>query len=455
MTETIIIGDFNMNYMDEKHMRQCKFKNFLLELNMRQMINEGTRITKKSRTTIDLIITDCPYVNCVGTLNVNMSDHLPIYLIRKKVRKKVLKREVWGRSYRRYESNQFKRSIIEADWSEFDDTGDPEKLWEIMREIFEKPLDKFCPITKLMIPEKKPKWINADILKLMRDRDTFYHRARRTGDQDAWNIARYLQNEVNMAIKTFKAIKIKSDLDRYQNNPKKFWEKIHELLPKNNTTYRINSLLDEDTDAIITSGKLSGHVNEYFTQIGAKLAEVHQHEYNDLDEGDNMDRGYDNQDNITGKMIDLKEIIPVLININVTKSSAVRHMSSMVLKDAFLAVPDKLCKIYNCSLERQIFPKAWKTSMVIPVPKVSQPKYASQLRPISLLSLPGKILERIIGTRLNKYLEQNNILSPKQHGFRKGKSTTTSIVSLLTDVYNNINDSLPTYAIFFGSEKSL
>ena len=172
MTETIIIGDFNMNYMDEKHMRQCKFKNFLLELSMRQMINEGTRITKKSRTTIDLIITDCPYVNCVGTLNVNMSDHLPIYLIRKKVREKVLKLvlKLWGRSYRRYESNRFKRSIIEADWSEFDDTGDPEKLREIMREISEKPLDKFCPITKLMIPEKKPKWINADILKLMRQR---------------------------------------------------------------------------------------------------------------------------------------------------------------------------------------------------------------------------------------------------------------------------------------------
>ena len=137
-----------------------------------------------------------------------MSEHLPIYLIRKKVREKVLKREVWGRSYRIYESNRFKRSIIEADWSEFDDTGDPEKLWEIMREIFEKPLDKFGPITKLMIPEKKPKWINADILKLMRDRDTFYRRARRTGDQDAWNIARYLQNEVNMAIKTFKLLKL-------------------------------------------------------------------------------------------------------------------------------------------------------------------------------------------------------------------------------------------------------
>ena len=85
---------------------------------------------------------------------------------------------------------------------------------------------------------------------------------------------------------------------------------------------------------------------------------------------------------------------------------------------------------------------------------MSQPKYASQLRPISLLFLPGKILERIIGKRLNKYLEQNNILSPKQHGFRKGKSTTTSIVSLLTDVYNNINDSLPTYAIYFYLKKA-
>ena len=106
------------------------------------------------------------------------------------------------------------------DWSEFDDDETPDRLWEIMLSNITKALDAICPIMKVMIPSKNPKWINNDILQLMRERDSYYARARRLNKADDWNIAKFLHNRVQMAIKAHKSNIIKEDLERYKNNPK-------------------------------------------------------------------------------------------------------------------------------------------------------------------------------------------------------------------------------------------
>ena len=87
---------------------------------------------------------------------------------------------------------------------------------------------------KVMIPSQTPKWINNDILQLMRVRDSYYARARSLNKADDWNIAKFLHTRVQMAIKAHKSNIIKEDLERYKNNPKKLWEKIglYEILPK-------------------------------------------------------------------------------------------------------------------------------------------------------------------------------------------------------------------------------
>ena len=66
--------------------------------------------------------------------------------------------------------------------------------------------------------------------------------------------------------------------------------------------------------------------------------------------------------------------------------------------------------------------ESWKRSTVIPWAKVNVPKTASDMRPISLLPLPGKIMEHIISNRLKTFLKEHNILTEKQHGFRKKNS---------------------------------
>ena len=134
--------------------------------------------------------------------------------------------------------------------------------------------------------------------------------------------------------------------------------------------------------------------------------------------------------------VTMEELKPVIHMIDIKKSSAL-NVKSMVYKDAFLQLPNKLCKIFNASIQSEVFPNSWKCSTVVPLPKKPDVTEAVDLRPISLLSLPGKILEKIISKRLNRFLELNEILSEKQYGFRSGKSTLNAITALLDSIYNN------------------
>ena len=96
----------------------------------------------------------------------------------------------------------------------------------------------------------------------------------------------------------------------------------------------------------------------------------------------------------------------------------------------------------------------WKSGIVIPLPKIPNVKEAADLRPISLLPLPGKVLERLVCRRLHDFLNINNTLTQVQHGFRKGRSTMTAISALLNEIYDNINKSLTTYVIFLDFKKA-
>ena len=61
-------------------------------------------------------------------------------------------------------------------------------------------------------------------------------------------------------------------------------------------------------------------------------------------------------------------------------------------------------------------------------------------RLISLLPIPGKILEKIIHQVISNHLEANDLLTKFQVGFRKGYSTTSSIVSLTNDIFKGFNN---------------
>ena len=148
------------------------------------------------------------------------------------------------------------------------------------------------------------------------------------------------------------------------------------------------------------------------------------------------------------------EFLDVIKDIDVNKSSAIENIRAVVIIDAFKTQLDRILKLHNGSLTRSIFPIKWKEGTVIPLPKVPIPKTASDMRPISLLPLPGKILEHIISKRLKFFMAENSILTDKQHGFRKNRSTLSAITEFLHTIYNNLNMGYDSYIIYLDLKKA-
>ena len=133
-------------------------------------------------------------------------------------------------------------------------------------------------------------------------------------------------------------------------------------------------------------------LNNYFTGIGPKLA-----------------KGLDPSKWAPGEPKRFK----------IAKASGYSHLSTKVLKDSFLVLTAQLTYIFNVSLRLAIFPDDLKVATIIPLHKGGSREEVGNYRPVSLLPLPGKILERIVHVSLTTFLEENNILVENQGGFRK------------------------------------
>ena len=86
--------------------------------------------------------------------------------------------------------------------------------------------------------------------------------------------------------------------------------------------------------------------------------------------------------------------------------------------------------IVNLSLASQIFPVQWKISKVIPLHKKDELLYPKNYRPVSLLPILSKILERAAFQQIVDYFEQNQLLHPSHHGFRAKHNTSTALVQM-------------------------
>ena len=86
--------------------------------------------------------------------------------------------------------------------------------------------------------------------------------------------------------------------------------------------------------------------------------------------------------------------------------------------------------IVNLSIKNQKFPNSWKQSKVIPLHKKEEVTNPKNYRPVSLLPILSKVLERVIFEQMINYLENNKLLHHSHHGFRASHSTLTALVKM-------------------------
>ena len=109
----------------------------------------------------------------------------------------------------------------------------------------------------------------------------------------------------------------------------------------------------------------------------------------------------------------------------------------VVLKACTYELAPYLGKLSCLCLSTSNFPSCWKRALIHPMPKKEDPSQPSNYRPISLTSVLSKVFESIFNRKIWKHLNSSNLISDRQYGFRK-KRSTGDLLSLLSDSWSSV-----------------
>ena len=265
--ELFVMGDMNVNCLSKKS-NDYKKLNFLIQSNgLTQLIKSPTRNTQNSQSLVDLILTNSKYVSEAGSLDHYLSDHQPIFVVKKKKRDDRPSVKFKGRSYKNFDRKAFGDKLLDLDWDDFYEIKDPNLAWDFILGKFLPILEVMCPIQSFSIKNYRPDWITPELIEQIKDRDYFYGKAKRDGDEDSWNIAKHLRNVTNYNIRRAKREFILDELEHCDRDCKKFWKTIKMVIPSNKGDARKDILLKKDGRKLDRK-EVAHFVNDYFINIG-------------------------------------------------------------------------------------------------------------------------------------------------------------------------------------------
>jgi hypothetical protein len=138
--------------------------------------------------------------------------------------------------------------------------------------------------------------------------------------------------------------------------------------------------------------------------------------------------------------ISRREIIKKIDKLKKDSAPGPDNIHPRLLKELKHQIADPLAKIFRKSLDSGIIPADWKKAKVIPIYKKGAKSDPGNYRPVSLTSVPCKILESLIKDAVMKHLENEKLIKDSQHGFMTGRSCTTNLTIFLNELTKVLDD---------------
>jgi hypothetical protein len=198
-----------------------------------------------------------------------------------------------------------------------------------------------------------------------------------------------------------------------KKNPKKFWKYAKSKRKTKSGISELKTNTENGVKIIENDRDKTEVLVEFFSSVFTKEPEG---EIPNLQPKETKFRWAEHQ-------IEEKEVLKLLLDtcINPNKSPGPDGIHPKALKKTAAILAKPLTKIYNASLQSGIVPDLWKLGNIIALFKKSDP---GNYRPVSLTSVVGKLMEKIVREVIVGHMIQNKLFSDKQFGFISGRSTT-------------------------------
>ena len=184
--------------------------------------------------------------------------------------------------------------------------------------------------------------------------------------------------------------------------------------------------------------------------LGLEPNNIDQDSKDQINEAKNENRDMDYNTRFT-----MKELQECIDSLPSDKTTGEDEIHNKFLKNLPIVKKHELLGIINRSWRNSEIPSSWTNSLIIPIGKPGKdPTNPESYRPISLLSCLGKVMEKMINSRLSWLLEKNNTLSQTQCGFRKKRSTEDLLVKIEHQVRTTLVNKNIMISIFFDLKQA-
>ena len=129
-------------------------------------------------------------------------------------------------------------------------------------------------------------------------------------------------------------------------------------------------------------------------------------------------------------------------------------MSARFLNEISSEIAEPLTALYNESLHTGIIPLEWKRSHITPVHKGGSREDPSNFRPIAVVSVIAKILEKLVAGQLSAHLQSNNVLHQHQGAYQHGKSTSDILLVAVDSITSFLDNGDSVCAAFLDLHKA-
>ncbi|CAB3997753.1 Hypothetical predicted protein [Paramuricea clavata] len=449
--EIIITGDFNIDLMPSEtdNSKAKRLKELLNTYQLSQVIKKPTRTTESTKTLLDLIIckTDDPKTATTDVVELGISDHNLVYTCRKVGICKQKPKIIETRQYHKLNNAKFQNDLKQA-LLHINEHSDPNTALQEWNRIFLLIADINAPIRSRKVRSDRQPWMTDEIKKLSFHRDYLKKKAVMLNSSAFHSSYKKCKNKVTKLISNAKTHYFRTNLEN-SKNCKENWIHINKLLNhKTVKTQTINNIKFGDQN-ITGDINIANTINNYFVEIGPKLASVISPTDIDPIQPIQPCRSEFNLRTIT-----TTELIQKIGKTNLNKAPGLDKMPIKLIKLAGDAIHDSLLHIFNLVLGTGIFPDDLKLAKIIPIHKEGDKAECGNYRPISVIPTVAKILEKIIYNQLSSYINDKDIICKQQFGFRPNHSTETALLKCTDQWLLNMDKGMANGVLFLDLKKA-
>ena len=437
--DCIVLGDMNCDVMKiDKPLCTKRLFEIMERFNFKQVISSPTRVTNDTATLIDLIWTNEPdRLGRADVIETALSDHYLVYCTvgKRHSSKENEHRYKLGRKMNKINTEKLREDISAVSWEEVEKTDDVVEAYDIFENAMLRVIDKHAPVRKTRIKKKESPWISNNVLILIRQRNEQKKKAKQSGASQDWERYKHLRNKVTSCIRHDKKNYVSQTINKSNCQSADIWKSLKCLMPQKCNSVKIPSIMKDDHN-VTDKTEIANSFNNHFISIGRKIQERVTITDNDCQNENffSLNSTLPNRANsFRFEPVNEQKVLDVINNLKENKACGPDNIPSAYWKTVADIIVKPFTYIINLSFKRGTAPAEWKKSRVIPIYKSGNKCDLNNYRPISILSVSAKIVEKLAFDQLYSYVNQKGILSPFQCGFRPKHSTLTASLNVTED----------------------